>query len=115
LSFYASAQINDNVPVFSPTAYTFYVNFYASAGYNVGSVTVSDADLGSYGVLTLALDQTSLGGDYFAIDNNGEITTKQALTSTSISYGTSYVLTATASDVGGNVDSAFVTLIISGI
>ena len=78
-------------------------------------MTASDADLGSYGVLTLALDQTSLGGDYFAIDNNGDITTKQAVASTSISYATPYVLTATASDVGGNEDSAFVTLIISGI
>ncbi|XP_052762071.1 cadherin EGF LAG seven-pass G-type receptor 2-like [Mya arenaria] len=107
-------DVNDNVPIFSPLSYTYYISYYASAGTSVGTVTATDNDAGAYGVITYTLDQSSLSEEYFAIDSSGMITTKIQPSSGSLGYGTSVTITAMASDVGGNEDTATVVIIVSG-
>ncbi|XP_052820082.1 protocadherin gamma-B1-like [Mya arenaria] len=104
---------NDNVPTFSPTSYSFYVSYYADAGTTLGYVTATDGDAGPNGVITFTLNQTSLGDEFFAIDSSGAITLKGSPSSMSLGYGTSVTVTSLASDVGGNEDTASVTIIIS--
>ncbi|XP_052820083.1 protocadherin beta-2-like [Mya arenaria] len=105
--------VNDNVPTFSPTSYSFYVSYYADAGTALGYVTATDGDAGANGVITFTLNQTSLGDEFFAINSSGAITLKGSPSSMSLGYGTSVTVTSRASDAGGNEDTAPVTIIIS--
>lgn len=100
--------------MFSPISYTFYVNYYATAGTTVGKVTASDDDIGIYGVLTYALDQTSLSVEHFAIDEYGEITVQVTPPGSIMGYATSVALTASAFDAGALSDTATVLIIVSG-
>lgn len=109
-----TADANDNIPIFSPKSYSFHISYYAAVSTLIGIVTAKDDDAGSYGVLTFSLDQSSLPTDFFAISNTGEITLKKSLRDSALSYGTSVTLTATASDIGGESDTASVIIVISG-
>lgn len=51
--FFPSDDINDNVPVFSSEPYTWFTSYGAAVGTILGSVTVSDADAGTFGDITL--------------------------------------------------------------
>lgn len=114
MSFYFLANDNDNVPVFSPVSYSFYVNYYAIAGTSVGVVTATDLDISPFGTLTYTLDQSSLSVEHFAINNKGEITVKTSPNGAAVGYATSVTLTAIASDIGGKSDTATVLIFISG-
>ncbi|KAL3857781.1 hypothetical protein ACJMK2_012417 [Sinanodonta woodiana] len=91
-------DVNDNYPVFIPSTYSFYASYYAATATTIGIVTVSDADSGTYGTVTLALNQTSLGSEYFGITSKGEIYTQKSILAT---------------DGGGLVTTANVTIAIS--
>lgn len=100
--------------MFSPASYSFFISYYASVGTAVGTVTATDGDTGSFGTLTMTLDQTSLLDEYFAIDNNGQIKVKKTPNGNAIGYGTSVTISAIATDGGGQSDTASVTIVISG-
>ncbi|XP_060568295.1 cadherin-23-like [Ruditapes philippinarum] len=102
---------NDNTPVFSPASYSFYVSYYASVGTVVGTVTASDNDTGTFGTLTYILTQTSLLDDYFAIDNNGQITVLKS--PVPLNFSTTVYITATATDGGGLSDTSSISITIS--
>lgn len=112
---FAAGDVNDNVPQFSPTSYTFYVDYYASPGAVVGAVTATDGDVGKYGVVTYSLEQTSLDKEYFAIDVTGRISVRISPSSGQLTYAAAISVTARASDVGGNEDTSMVLIIVSGI
>jgi hypothetical protein len=91
------------------------VSYYAQAGTTVGKVTATDADVGLYSNITYTLDQSSLSVEYFAINSNGEITVKSPPFGSMMGHSTVATITATATDVGGQSDTATVVIIISGI
>ncbi|XP_045187476.2 cadherin-23-like [Mercenaria mercenaria] len=107
------ADENDNSPIFSPATYSFYISYYAVVGTSVGTITATDADTGAYGVITYTLDQSSLSAEHFAVSNTGEITVLQTPRGSALGYATSVTLTATASDVGAQSDTATVVIVIS--
>lgn len=102
--------------MFSPTQYSFFVNYYASAGTLVGTVTATDADTGLYGVLTYTLDQSSLPSEHFAVDNNGHISLQISpqASGSSLNYSSSVTISVLASDGGGESDTAEVIIVVSG-
>lgn len=105
---------NDNIPLFSPTAYSFFINYYAPAGTVVGKVSATDGDSGTYGVLSYSLDQTSLSGAYFTIDNTGQISLTASPANTDLGFSSTITIKSTASDIGGLSDDANVVIVISG-
>ncbi|XP_045159272.2 cadherin-23-like [Mercenaria mercenaria] len=107
------ADDNDNSPIFSPATYSFHISYYAVVGTSVGTITATDADIGAYGVITYTLDQSSLSAEQFAVSNTGEITVLQTPQGSAVGYATSVTLTATASDVGAQSDTATVVIVIS--
>lgn len=90
------------------------MSYYANAGTSIGTITATDADVGSYGVLTYSIDQSHLGAEYFAISSSGEISVKTTPQGSALSYASSATVVATASDVGALTDTAEITIIISG-
>ncbi|KAL4229501.1 hypothetical protein ACF0H5_012541 [Mactra antiquata] len=106
-------DINDNTPIFSPTSYVFYVNYYASVGTSVGTVTATDGDIGNYGILTYTLDQSSLSAEYFSIDTSGDITVKTSLVGSPLGYASTITISSTVSDSGGLSDNSSVVITIS--
>lgn len=112
-----SDDVNDNTPVFSPTSYSFFLSYYASSGTVVGTVTATDGDAGSYGVLTYTLDQTSLLTEHFSISTGGVISLQlsPSASGSSLNYSSSTVITVLGSDIGGLSDTATVTIIVSGM
>jgi hypothetical protein len=47
--FAVTDNINDNLPIFSPTTYQWFVSEGATVGTSVGKVTATDADVGTLG------------------------------------------------------------------
>lgn len=90
------------------------MNYYAVVGSTVGSVTATDADTGSHGVITYTLDQTSLSDEYFTVSTTGEITVKASFIGSPLGYASTVTISSTASDVGGLSDTATVVIAISG-
>ncbi|KAK3576699.1 hypothetical protein CHS0354_024311 [Potamilus streckersoni] len=105
------SDINDNVPVFIPSTYSFFVSYYAGTATVIGIVNVSDADVGTYGTVTLTLNQTSLGAAYFGITSRGSIYTQRSVSP--LGSGSTILIQVLATDGGGVVTTATVTVVVS--
>ncbi|XP_035695661.1 cadherin EGF LAG seven-pass G-type receptor 1-like [Branchiostoma floridae] len=68
---------NDEQPAFSRPEYSLQVEEGMLSGLVVGRVTAEDRDEGSNGAITYSISGD--GGEYFAIDDSGTITTKEPL------------------------------------
>ncbi|XP_053376790.1 protocadherin Fat 4-like [Mercenaria mercenaria] len=110
LNIYISDS-NDNTPVFFPASYSFFISYYSSVGTDVGTVTATDGDTGTFGTLSYTLDQASLLDEYFAVDTNGQITVLKS--PSPLGYSTTVTINATATDGGGLSAIASVTIGIS--
>ncbi|KAK3581873.1 hypothetical protein CHS0354_000289 [Potamilus streckersoni] len=104
-------NINDNTPIFVPSSYTIFSSYDATISTSIGSVTATDGDLGTYGIVSYSLDQ-SLPSAYFGID----ATTGKLYISSSVSpigIGNSVSFKAIATDGGGLTSTATVTVKIA--
>ncbi|KAK3611794.1 hypothetical protein CHS0354_014146 [Potamilus streckersoni] len=105
-------NINDNTPIFSPSSYTFFAGYYAAVQSVIGSVTASDGDLGTYGVSTYSLDQSSPYAAYFGIKSDtGDVYISSSVQP--IGDGNSVTINAIATDSGGLSSTALITIKIS--
>ena len=43
------SDVNDHIPVFGSSAYTFFASPWTSVGTVIGQITATDGDLGSFG------------------------------------------------------------------
>ncbi|KAK3581875.1 hypothetical protein CHS0354_000290 [Potamilus streckersoni] len=105
-------NINDNTPIFVPSSYTFFASYDATISTSIGIVTATDGDLGTYGIVSYSLDQSSLPSAYFGIDG----TTGKLYISSSVSpigIGNSVSFKAIATDGGGLTSTATVTVKIA--
>ncbi|XP_071083901.1 cadherin-23-like [Haliotis cracherodii] len=101
-------DVNDNDPTFNETLYTFDLQDGATVGVSVGTVSVSDIDVGNNAQIDLSIT----GGnnrDIFELDGNA-IKTKGAVDYT---IQKQYTLVVQASDNGPSVRSTKTTVIIS--
>ncbi|KAL3856367.1 hypothetical protein ACJMK2_011135 [Sinanodonta woodiana] len=105
------SDINDNKPVFIPSVYSFFVSYYAGTATVIGTVNASDADIGTYGTVTLTLNQTSLGVAYFGITSLGSLYTQRSVSP--LGSGSTNIIQVLATDGGGIVTTAFVTIVVS--
>ncbi|KAL3861471.1 hypothetical protein ACJMK2_007505 [Sinanodonta woodiana] len=102
-------NINDNTPIFVPSSYTFFASYDATVSTSIGSVTATDRDLGTYGVVSYSLDQSSLPSAYFGVDG----TTGKLYISSSvkpIGTGNSVSFKAIATDGGGLTSTTTITV-----
>ncbi|XP_060554338.1 protocadherin Fat 3-like [Ruditapes philippinarum] len=93
-------NINDNLPIFSPTTYQWFVSEGATVGTSVGKVTATDADVGTLGDISYSLDQSALGTAYFSIDQTGTVYVQNSVAP--LGGGASITFDVVATDGGGN-------------
>lgn len=105
--FITVLDVNDNIPVFNSTVYSVNVSENASVNYLILTVTATDADSTSNGLITYAIDSI----DQFGINpRNGSITLLSPLDYEATS---SYSLMVTATDEGTPSQTGSVTVHIN--
>uniref|UniRef100_A0ABM0N157 Protocadherin Fat 4-like n=1 Tax=Saccoglossus kowalevskii TaxID=10224 RepID=A0ABM0N157_SACKO len=96
-------DINDNKPIFSPSLYYKAIDENSGAGVIAATMTVSDDDAGVFGTVTLTI--TSGVTAKFTLSGNEILTTADPL---DYETTTSYTITVTAADGGGEISTATV-------
>ncbi|XP_078337333.1 uncharacterized protein LOC111138019 [Crassostrea virginica] len=104
------SDVNDHIPVFGSSAYTFFASPWTSVGTVIGQITATDGDLGSFGNISYTLDQLSLGNEYFGVTTSGSVYIKASLAE--FSSGVTLGLTATVRDLGGLEDTVSLSVVI---
>ena len=105
------ADTNDFTPSFDLDIYTVFLLPSETVGTIIGNFTATDKDISTtWSTLVYALNQTSLGGEYFSIDENGTTTIAKD-TSTVFTYGQKVSFSMTATDGGGLVGTATLLLV----
>eukprot|EP00118_Oscarella_pearsei_P012437 m.91691 g.91691 ORF g.91691 m.91691 type:complete len:1711 (+) comp36705_c0_seq1:99-5231(+) len=105
----AVTDVNDNTPLFAQVVYVASVSTLAPNGTIIASVSASDADSGSNGVLMYTITNGNSKG-LFAVDPaTGEVTTTKVIGGQS----TTYSLKITASDKGSPVKQGQCLLTVS--
>ncbi|XP_053400699.1 protocadherin Fat 3-like [Mercenaria mercenaria] len=105
-------NINDNSPVFFPAVYSWFISEGASIGTTVGTVTATDADIGTYGDISYSLDQSTLGASYFGIDQTGKVYIQTSVAP--LGGGVTVTFSVVATDGGGTetrVNATVVTVV----
>ncbi|KAK3589768.1 hypothetical protein CHS0354_021098 [Potamilus streckersoni] len=93
-------NINDNIPIFVPASYTFFVTYGSATGTTIGTVTATDGDLGTYGTLSYSLDQSSLNTTYFGVTSlTGQLYISSSINSIGIDGSVTFL--AVVTDGGG--------------
>ncbi|KAK3592244.1 hypothetical protein CHS0354_003760 [Potamilus streckersoni] len=72
-------EINDHIPTFKYSSYTFYAYNNAAIGFLLGNVSATDADTGTNGNFVLSSDQSSLSENYFGLSSTGQVTIQRSL------------------------------------
>ncbi|XP_002735781.1 protocadherin Fat 4-like [Saccoglossus kowalevskii] len=96
-------DINDNKPIFSPSLYYKAIDENSGSGVIAATMTVSDEDAGVFGTVTLTI--TSGVTAKFTLSGNEILTTADPL---DYETTTSYTMTVTATDGGGEISTATV-------
>ncbi|XP_045205402.2 protocadherin Fat 3-like [Mercenaria mercenaria] len=104
-------NLNDNAPAFSYSSYVWFVSEVDPVGTTVGTVNVTDGDIGTYGDLAYSLDQSSLTTEYFEIDTSGVVKIKNSISALGPGVVPTFYVIAT--DGGGNATRATATVIIA--
>ncbi|XP_063407101.1 protocadherin Fat 3-like [Mytilus trossulus] len=73
--------INDNTPQFTQNRYEFHISPYDTIGTILGTVTATDADIGSHGVVSYNVRSGAFSG-YVGIDTSGNLYLKTAVNDT---------------------------------
>lgn len=102
-------NINDNSPVFLQNTYSWFISEGASVGTSVGTVSATDADIGTFGDINYSLDQSSLATDYFGIDQTGKVYLHNSIAA--VGGGVTLTFDVLATDGGGNVTTETITVI----
>ena len=109
-------DINDNLPKFHPTEYTFNVTENGKSNFTIGSVNATDADdpATGNGLVVYSLDETRGDYEFFTVDQyNGTIRNKQTFDRETQSRYTFYI---SANDSGSPprraISPAKVTVVI---
>lgn len=92
-------DINDNIPYFNQTQYTFYITPYGAVGMNIGGVAAYDIDI-EFGTITYSLNMTMYSNLFIQIKNEGTLYINEIL-SNDFNYGDVMTFTVTAEDNGG--------------
>lgn len=92
-------DINDNIPYFNQTQYTFYITPYGAIGMNIGGVAAYDIDI-EFGTITYSLNMTMYSNLFIQIKNEGTLYINEIL-SNDFNYGDVMTFTVTAEDNGG--------------
>ncbi|KAK3611261.1 hypothetical protein CHS0354_004905 [Potamilus streckersoni] len=100
------ALVNDNLPSFQLSSYTFYVAASTAVGTLTFTLTATDRDTNTGDVITYSLDQSMLTDIYFMITNDGSMYVLKPLTP--LYVGADLSFTALATDSAGHVGSATV-------
>lgn len=107
-------NINDNTPIFAESSYFWFVSYGASISTSLGTVTATDGDTGTFGVITYSLDQSSLSpaGTYFSISDTGKVYVSSSLTP--LTEGATVVIKAIATDSGSLSGTADISIVLVG-
>lgn len=105
------ADINDFTPSFDLELYTLFLMPSEAVGTIIGTFTATDGDISTtWSTLVYALNQTSLGDEYFSIDENGTTTIAKDISAV-FTYGQKVSFSMTATDGGGLVGTAILLLV----
>ncbi|CAC5400779.1 FAT4 [Mytilus coruscus] len=104
-------DINDNIPYFNQTQYTFYITPYGAVGTNVGGVAAYDIDV-KYGNITYSLNMTMFSKLFIQINNEGTLYINELLSS-DFNYGDVMTFTVTAEDNGGLLTTVTVWIVFA--
>ncbi|KAL3872781.1 hypothetical protein ACJMK2_035982, partial [Sinanodonta woodiana] len=91
-------EINDHVPTFQYSSYTFYAYNNAAVGFMLGNVSATDADSGTNGNFVLSSDQSGLPENYFSVSSSGQVTIQRSLYK--VPAGTELAFIIYATDAG---------------
>ncbi|KAL3888204.1 hypothetical protein ACJMK2_000580 [Sinanodonta woodiana] len=96
------ALVNDHLPSFQLSSYTFYVAAATAVGTLAFSLTATDHDTNTGDVITYSLNQSMLADSYFMITNDGSVYVLKTLAPLYIGAELSFIARATdsASHVG---------------
>ncbi|XP_052086566.1 protocadherin-23-like [Mytilus californianus] len=100
--------INDNTPQFSQNSYEFHVSPYGTVGTIVGTVTASDADIGSHGIVSYLVESGTYS-NYFGVDTSGNLYLRAAFKTVS---GSTVSVSVRAYDEDNKMDTVTVDFII---
>ncbi|KAL3853881.1 hypothetical protein ACJMK2_013180, partial [Sinanodonta woodiana] len=93
-------NINDNIPIFIPASYTFFVTYGSATGTTIGKINATDGDLGIYGTLYYSLNQSSLNTTYFGVTSlTGQLYVSSSINSIGIDGSVTFL--AVVTDGGG--------------
>ncbi|XP_077984865.1 protocadherin Fat 4-like [Glandiceps talaboti] len=116
-------NINDNDPIWSPSSYTQTVAENTAAGTSIIATTVTDADSGTNGDLTVTIESgdDAAPNQKFAVTGTGPYVIQTSTVAidyedaTLISNGHIYRLIVTAVDGGGTTSSATVAVTVTSV
>ncbi|CAG2217631.1 unnamed protein product [Mytilus edulis] len=106
-------DINDNIPYFNQTQYTFYITPYGAVGMNIGGVAAYDIDI-EFGTITYSLNMTMYSNLFIQIKNEGTLYINEIL-SNDFNYGDVMTFTVTAEDNGGLQTTVTVWIVFAEI
>ncbi|KAK3591580.1 hypothetical protein CHS0354_013744 [Potamilus streckersoni] len=103
-------EINDHTPTFQYASYTFYTYNDSVVGLVLGSISATDADIGTNGQFVYNVNRTGSSHKYFNVSSNGQLKLQKSLNG--ITERTKLEFTVYATDAGSPTRTGFTTVTV---